>query len=680
MPSLFKMPIETLKGVGKRKAELFGKLGVDSVGALLRLYPRTYEDWSKPYTIAEAPQNAVCCVRAEIESAQPPARIRGGMMILKLVVCDGYDRMTVTFFNQKYLYDKLRDGGEFLFYGVVKKNTYSYEMSSPTVSETKKEGIHPVYPQTAGLSTKQIEAAMQQAFVLLPEKMNDPIPENILKEYHLCSLNFAIRNIHFPKSLENVERARERLAFEEMLVLQLGMARLKGGSKKAKTSLRIENDYSDEFFSFLPFEPTNAQRRAVKECIADMSAGMHPMNRLIQGDVGSGKTAVAAAVCYTAAKNGFQCAFMAPTEILATQHFNSLTGLLKDTDIKISLLTGSVTAAKKRPVYQALDSGEIDIVIGTHALISENVKFKKLGLVITDEQHRFGVAQRSALISKGENPHIMVMSATPIPRTLALMIFGDLDLSVLDELPPGRQKVDTYLIDSPKRHRAFGFLKKNIESGHQCYIVCPLVEQNETELASAEEYIDKLKNTVLGGCKTALLHGKMKAKEKDTVMSAFAAGEIDILVSTTVIEVGVNVPNATIMMIENAERFGLSQLHQLRGRVGRGSDKSYCILVSDKQSDNTRERLSVMCRTNNGFKIADEDLRLRGPGDFFGSRQHGLPELKVASISSMEILDETQEAARHILESDPELAAKEHRGLHFETQRLFAKAGGEQLQ
>ena len=289
--------------------------------------------------------------------------------------------------------------------------------------------------------------------------MNDPIPENILKEYHLCSLNFAIRNIHFPKSLENVERARERLAFEEMLVLQLGMARLKGGSKKAKTSLRIENDYSDEFFSFLPFEPTNAQRRAVKECIADMSAGMHPMNRLIQGDVGSGKTAVAAAVCYTAAKNGFQCAFMAPTEILATQHFNSLTGLLKDTDIKISLLTGSVTAAKKRPVYQALDSGEIDIVIGTHALISENVKFKKLGLVITDEQHRFGVAQRSALISKGENPHIMVMSATPIPRTLALMIFGDLDLSVLDELPPGRQKVDTYLIDSPKRHRAFGFLK-----------------------------------------------------------------------------------------------------------------------------------------------------------------------------------------------------------------------------
>lgn len=680
MASLFNMPIDRLKGVGKKRAELYNKLGVNSVGELLRFYPRTYEDWSDPYSIADAPENCVCCIKAEITEKMPPVRIKGSMLLLKMAVCDGYDYMTVIFFNQKYVYDSLESGKEYLFYGTVKKYGNEYQMSAPTVSDINATGIHPVYPQTAGLSTKYIEAAMRQAINLLPEKTNDPIPQYIIEEYDLCTLDFAIRKIHFPDNFDDVETARKRLAFEEMLVLQLGMARLKSGSRREAAACKVKTDYSEEFWQLLPFSPTGAQKRAVLQCINDMKTAAYPMNRLIQGDVGSGKTAVAAAVCYTAVKNGMQCAFMAPTEILAAQHYNSLTELLGNSGIKIALLTGSITAAKKRPIYESLENGEIDIVIGTHALISDKVQFRSLGLVITDEQHRFGVKQRAALISKGNNPHIMVMSATPIPRTLALMIFGDLDLSVLDEMPPGRQKVDTFLIDSPKRHRAYGFLKKQVGNGNQCYIVCPLVEESETELESAEEYIKKLESTPLRECRTALLHGKMKAKDKDAVMSEFAAGDIDILISTTVIEVGVNVPNATIMMIENADRFGLSQLHQLRGRVGRGKDKSYCILVSDNQSDNTRERMSVMCRTNDGFKIADEDLRLRGPGDFFGSRQHGLPELKVASMSSVDIIDATQTAARKILETDPDLTAKEHRGLHFETQRLFQKSGGEQLQ
>lgn len=678
MPSLFKIPIESLSGVGKKRAELFRKLGIDTAGSLLRFYPRVYEDRSKPLRIAEAPLNQTCCIKAQVQFTHTPVKIRDGMTIYKIDVSDGESKMTVTLFNRQYLYETLNEGGVFLFYGSIKRNGFMYEMSSPSVA--KADGnmvIRPIYPQTSGLTSRQIENAVRKAFSMLPQKMNDPISDDILCRYDLCTLDMAIRNIHFPETMEDIETAKKRLGFEELLVLQLGMARLKNINRKNENNEinRIEKDYSAEFAKLLPYKLTNPQKRAVEECIDDMMNKPYPMNRLVQGDVGSGKTAVAAAVCYTAVKNGMQCAFMAPTEILAQQHYESLTELFEGTGIKTGILTGSMTAAKKRPVYEELAKGNIDIVIGTHALISEEVEFLRLGLVITDEQHRFGVAQRAALISKGKSPHTMVMSATPIPRTLALMIFGDLDLSVIDELPPGRQKVQTYLVDSGKRNRVYSFLKKHIDSGRQCYIVCPLVEQNESELASAEEYIKSLDKTVLKDCKKALLHGKMKPKEKEKVMKSFSDGETDILVSTTVIEVGVNVPNSVIMLIENAERFGLSQLHQLRGRVGRGNARSYCIMISDNQSQATHERLEVMCRTNNGFEIADEDLRLRGPGDFFGSRQHGLPELKIAEFSGMEVLSQTQEAAKLILHDDPDLSKKENRGLAFEIQRLFYRVG-----
>ncbi len=671
MGSLFDRNIQDLKGVGVKRAKLFQRLGAPSVGALLRFYPRAYEDLSRPYAIKEAPLNEPCAVRAVVSAPPRETRLRGGMMICKVPVSDGESSMELTYFNNPFIKSMLKEDEEYVFYGKVTANFLKREMSVPEFFRAEDcSPVHPVYRQTQGLTGKMVENAVKNAFLLLPDTMHDPIPEEIRMEYALCHLRFALENIHFPKDMESLEVAKKRLIFEELLVLQLGLLRLKGRCRE-ESPFRLTAGRSEEFFSLLPFAPTGAQKRAVKESIADMMSG-YPMNRLIQGDVGSGKTAVAAALCYSAIKDGLQAALMAPTEILAYQHYETLSQLLKNTPIRTAVLTGSLHAAKKREVLAALRSGEVQLVIGTHALLSEGVGFRRLGLVVTDEQHRFGVAQRAALAQKGDHPHMLVMSATPIPRTLALMIYGDLDISVLDELPPGRQKIDTYAITGEKRPRAFRYIKKHLDAGRQCYIICPMIEEGQNDMASVTQYAEKLKQEWLPGYSVGLLHGKMKPKEKEAVMAAFSKGELSVLVSTTVVEVGVDVPNAAIMMIENAERYGLSQLHQLRGRVGRGSEKSTCILVSDAQNDEAVTRLKTMCETNDGFRIADRDLKLRGPGDFFGQRQHGLPDLKIADmVTDMAVLKQAQEVARGILAADSTLEAPEHRGLRAEVNQLF---------
>ena len=675
MPSLFEKDISTLKGVGPKRAALFQKLGVPTVGDLLHLYPRAYEDWRDTVPIRNTLLNEVNIVKGTVLRRPTEQRIRGGMTLYKTTITDGEDDLHITFFNNKYVMNMLEEGAVYAFRGKVTGTFTRREMTSPEfVPESRMQDMVPVYPQTEGLTSRMIANAVKEAIKLLPEVVNDPIPDELRMEYALCRLEYALKTIHFPGSPEELSTARRRLVFEELLVLQLGMMELRRAGAR-ENPYPIRSDRTADFSKLLPFTMTGAQQRAICDAMRDMQ-GAHPMNRLIQGDVGSGKTAVAAALCYNVIQNGLQAALMAPTEILATQHFESLSALLEPTGIRVALITGSTKAKERREILAGLLDGSVQLAVGTHALISEGVEFKSLALVITDEQHRFGVGQRTALAKKGNFPHTLVMSATPIPRTLALMIYGDLDVSVLDELPPGRQPIESFLIDPAKRRRAFGYIQKHLDEGRQAYVVCPLIEENDSDMASVKAYEETLrgffKDTPIG-----VLHGRMKPKEKDAVMSAFSAGQTKILLSTTVVEVGVDVPNAVIMMIENAERYGLSQLHQLRGRVGRGKHKSTCILVTEAQNEETVQRLRMFCSTTDGFKVADEDLRLRGPGDFFGQRQHGLPKMKIADMmNDMQVLSEAQTCARGIMQNDPQLSSPALRGLKAEMRRLFASTGG----
>lgn len=670
MASLFDININKVKGVGEKRALLFAKLGAPTAGDLIKLYPRNYENWSNTVPFSQTIKDEINVVKGTVLEPPKEQRVKGGMVLYKVKITDDKTDMNLTFFNNKYIPNLLKEGYVYYFRGKVTGNFGKREMTSPEfLSEAKSRHIIPIYPQTNGLSTKIIGTAVKEVLRMLPETLNDPIPDIYRQKHKLCHLDYALNNIHFPMDEEAQEIAARRLIFEELLVLQLGLRQIRN-KVKTENKHKLEYDFSKKFQTLLPFELTNAQKRGIKEGISDMMSDT-PMNRLIQGDVGSGKTAVAAALCYTTNLNGIQCALMAPTEILATQHYQSLKELLEPTGIKVELLTGSVTQRNKKIINAELKSGEVNLIIGTHALISKNVEFHNLGLVITDEQHRFGVEQRTALINKGTSPHTLVMSATPIPRTLALMIYGDLDITVLDELPPGRQKIETYCIDPQKRTRAFSYIQKHLDETKQAYIICPLIDEGISDLASVTQYSEMLKN-YFPTSRIGVLHGKMKPAEKELVMSEFSSGITDILVSTTVVEVGVNVPNAVIMMIENAERYGLSQLHQLRGRVGRGKDKSTCILVTEAQNEESLSRMKVMCQTSDGFKIADEDLRLRGPGDFFGNRQHGLPQMKIADMmKNMETLKEAQKVADEILSTDPELKLPKHKGLKAETKMLF---------
>lgn len=674
MASLFEIPVNSLKGVGEATASLLHKLGIYSVGQLLCYYPRSYEDWSNPQPITPF-LNGTVLIKAKLTTSFATTRITGGRIILNAIIADDTGAIDLIYFNNKYISSMLKMGEEYYFHGKVDRGKSGLRMIAPTFSPVGSGlGLHPVYNLTAGISNKQLQRFVKEALKLLPEKVNDPIPLFIREKYKLCDLRTAMVNVHFPKNKSDMEKARYRLVFEELLTLNLGLRSIKS-RKATATPIHIPKDYTEEFFAKLPFAPTNAQKKAVEDCMLDITKGKYPMNRLVQGDVGSGKTAVAAAVCYSVVKCGFQAAFMAPTEILAEQHYNTLSKFFEGTDINIMLLTGSMKESQKKNARKYIEDGTAQIIIGTHALITDKTVFNNLALAITDEQHRFGVAQRTKLLSKGKGVHLLVMSATPIPRTMGLVLYGDLDVSIIDEFPKGRRKIRTMLIDSSKRNRAFNFIRSEIAAGRQAYIVCPLVEEGKLPVASAEEYAAELMLGEFADLPVGIIHGKMKPQDKEITMRKFAEGELKILVATTVIEVGVDVPNASVMMIENAERFGLSQLHQLRGRVGRGEYSSYCILVSDNKSEESAGRLSVMCTTDNGFIIADEDLKLRGPGDFFGSRQHGLPQLNIADLSDFSSLSESSSAAMDVLEFSPDLSAPELKGLKGNIKRLFKTTG-----
>ena len=668
--------IQYLTGVGPKRAALYQKLDIHTVRDLLYYFPRSYIDLTAPCDIAAMPLFEQCAVRARVVAKSAPQYIRRGMTLFRVKVADDSGSMVITFFNAKYAVEALKYDTEYIFYGRSGGTLTRREMASPSIYPADlPNALIPVYPLTQGLSSKMVGANIAQALQLLGEELDDPIPAFIRQEYHLCHLQFALRNIHLPTDRESAEIARRRLIFEELLMLALSLRSVRDDTY-TQTSYVCGKADLQPFFDQLPFTLTGAQQRAIDQVRQDLAKNT-PMNRLVQGDVGSGKTMVAAAASYIAFQNHYMSALMAPTEILAQQHYHGLSRLLEPLGMRLGLLCGSMTAKEKRDIKERIALGMVDFVIGTHALISKDVDLPNLALVVTDEQHRFGVRQRASLSEKSNHPHTLVMSATPIPRTLALMIYGDLDVSSIDELPPNRQPVKTYVISSKIKERAYNFLKDHLDRGLQGYIVCPLVEAMETtpaNLQNAEEYADKLARGPFQNYRVGVLHGKMRAKDREVIMQQFASGEIQLLVSTTVIEVGVDVPNAVIMMVENAERFGLSQLHQLRGRVGRGSVQSYCILISDTQNPDTKQRLQVLHQTNDGFKVAEYDLKARGPGDFLGKRQHGLPQLKIADLSSsMDTMEQVQQAAQQIHEHP--LSAGEKALLQQRIQHILSTVG-----
>lgn len=662
--------IQYIKGVGEKRAGLFNSLGIFDIDSLVHFYPRKYEDWSVVKSLKDVQNGDTVCVKCMMITPVKKAEIRRGLTLFKCRFSDGETVVAVTIFNNRFLAESLKVYEEYLLYGKVDKTFTSVSMSSPKIEKANSLlKIHPIYPAKEKLTSQTIMKIMKTALDEIGE-IPETLSEEIREKYSLISLDTAIRNIHFPKSSQEISQARNRLIFEELLVLSLGLLKLKGNKKK-ETSIKINTDFSSEFETLIPFNLTTAQKNAIKDCVNDMM-GNHPMNRLVQGDVGCGKTAVAASIIYTVIKNGYQAAMMAPTEILANQHYESLKNILDKAGVKAGLLTGSMTAKEKREIKKQIENGEIDLVVGTHAIIQDDVVFKNIALVITDEQHRFGVKQREKLAKKGDSLHTVVMSATPIPRTLGLILYGDLDISIIDELPPGRQVIRTDVVDSRYNKRLYKFIRDAIDRGEQCYIVCPAVEENENDLKSAEEFAENLANNDFKGYNLGILHGKMKAKDKDSIMKAFADNDVQILVSTTVVEVGVDVPNATIMVVENAERFGLSTLHQLRGRVGRGDKKSYCVLVSDSDSDNAKTRLMAMKQYSDGFKIADIDLKQRGPGDFFGNRQHGLPQLKIADMAEdVDVLSNAMQCSKDILKTDFNLKLPENQPLASRINKMF---------